>query len=196
MAFLPTCDYRVVTDSVGSRWTGPLMAFVGFPRRRPLSGSSSIHYPLLFPGPSITTLTRLACVAIFVSRPRLSTARGDDLLKLSVRGGADIRRCRFGCMLTVINGGFSQTRPLRTLSLFRSARFSPPHCYQCFSGLASSVLHANLPPSAPFPLGLVGLLRFGFLMPVGDFLRIRAGGLPWVRLYNLPTYRPPAHRFD
>ena len=65
-----------------------------------------------------------------------------------------------------------------------------------FSGLASSVLHADLPPSAPYPLRLYRLIRFGFLLPIGNVSWSRAGGFPWVRLYNLPTYRPPAYRFD
>ena len=34
-----------------------------------------------------------------------------------------------------------------------------------FSGLASSVLHADLPPSAPYPLRLCWLIRLGFLLP-------------------------------
>ena len=117
--------------------------------------------------------------------PARNTVRASTHTPLPIRMCVDRHQWR-----VLSNSTASYSFPLSVREVFSSTPLPG------FSGLASSVLHANLPPSAPFPLGLVGLLRFGFLMPVDDFLGIRAAGLPWVRLYNLPTYRPPAHRFD
>jgi hypothetical protein len=78
---------------------------------------------------------------------------------------------------------------------FRVREVFPSTLLPGFSGLASSVLHMDLPPSAPSALQLSRALFASVFYPVSRPSAGRAGGFPWVRLYDLPTYRPPPHRF-
>ena len=92
---------------------------------------------------------------------------------------------RLGCVFSVINGGFSDVVAVCTVPpALQSPGFSPPRCYQRFSGPGSSVLCANLPPSVPGSLrGLLVKPVFQRLPAASD---VGTGGLPWVR----PTASP------
>jgi len=100
-------------------------------------------------------------------------------------------------VLTVINGGFSVPDILilrcslgpQGFLLHTVTRFLRP---RIISTTCRSATLCSLPASA-LPAYSV---RFFFLLPIGNVSWSRAGGFPWVRLYNLPTYRPPAYRFD
>jgi len=89
---------------------------------------------------------------------------------------------RVGCVLTVINGGFS-------VLIFRlfispwSSGFCPPLCYQASSALSHKyylwICHPlSLTASGSPP-------RFGFMALMTAF-NTRAGGLPWVRRTTSP----------
>jgi len=131
----------------------------------------------------------------FVSRPRLPTAGSDVPADSPGLGWC----CRFdcsasGCVLTVINGGFSFTVPSHLLPLpgprgFLLHAVTRLHGPRLISTTRESATLCSLRASA-----LSGFVRFGFLPRLAT-LRGRAGGLPWVRHYDLPTYRPPPHRF-
>jgi hypothetical protein len=101
---------------------------------------------------------------------------------------------KLGCVLTIINGGFSASCFVHTcLRTSRSPRFYPPHCYQCFTGLGSSVhpcesvtLFSQRASGSPN--------RSGFMVPMAA-TSIRSVGLPWVRRTASPVYRPAPYRF-
>ena len=97
-------------------------------------------------------------------------------------------------MLTIINGGFSGSCLFHSfLRTSRSPRFSPPHCYQCFSGLGSSV-HPCESVTLFSQLALGSPRRLGFITPISSSRR-QIGRASLGKVYSLPIYRPAAQRF-
>ena len=75
----------------------------------------------------------------------------------------------------------------------RSPRFSPPHCYQCFSGLGSSVHPCE--SVALFSLSASGSpSHSSFITPISSS-RCQIGRASLGKVYCLPIYRPAAQRF-
>ena len=105
---------------------------------------------------------------------------------------------KLGCVLTIINGGFSASCFVHTrLRTSRSPRFYPPHCYQCFTGPGSSVHPCESVSHSPIVFSQCASgspNRSGFMVPMAA-TSIRSVGLPWVRRTASPYTRPAPYRF-
>ena len=150
------------------------------------------YYPSVsFPGPlSVATLNRLTKVVLIVSRLRLPTpaANGSRRIRLGPLGAISELR---GCVLTVINGGFSvfahlRRRPSPVPGVFSSTLLPG------FTGPGSSVLPVDLSPSAPSPpwVLLCGSVFYGLRRQPGPQSSRASLG----KAHRLPTCRPALHQ--
>ena len=172
------------------------MTFVALPRRCSVSGTRVSVALLLFQVP-LSQRYRDSPVSPSSSLVRVFPQLGLTAFSpmLPVRGGADIPHVQSGCVFTVTSGGFSvHDRSLcfpsfgpRGFLLHTVTRFLRP---RLISTTRESAALCSLPASASRPYSI------RFSNACRRLLGIRAGGFPWVRLYDLPTYRPPTHRFD
>ena len=76
-----------------------------------------------------------------------------------------------------------------------SARFSPPHCYQASQASPHQYYTRICHPLLPRRFSPLGLCSLWFSTPSRDSFGAEQEGNPSVSHYNLPTYRPPPHRF-